>query len=904
MTSSRPALVAITILLAVAGAAPVHTQTPPARAAQADELAPVLRRLEAIVRAGDAPGLIAMAEPRDQKRVRDFIAFDLLPGATRAVVLERDRMPLQGVKAGDGYRLHVDAFIEFGDRARAATWRLDLKRNAEGWRLADQERITATENLYRLSLNPAKQYDARDLVISAEDVEFRLVSGSVFVSEIDQGVTGLVLMGNGELRFHPRPDTEKGQVRIFCGAETLNARFDAAFIRLNPGDFELRVDPTRLTARAVDPRAFRRADELFQQEVPNSFGLDLGDLSRDNWSLLPAFGDMLADVHTKKYDTLTYAKSAAEPEDITLFDRRHRHNIALYASQEKLAARGPFYNEDDLEDYDVTDYDIDVAVAPDRAWLQGRATLVLTVKAASLNALTIKLADTLAVQSLVATGFGRLFPIRVRNQNMVVVNLLAPVKRGAQLMLAIAYGGRLETQPPDSETLQVGRPPAQEDVPVVAPEVKFLYSNRSFWYPQGQYTDYANARLRVTVPALYDCVASGDPAPGYPMAAAPNGDPAHAQKVYLFNAIQPVRYLAFVVSRFMRSDAVTVPVPAPLRPSAADDPSLVGVSYETLSVNVAANPRQMQRGRQLLDRAIGIAKFYASLVGDAPYPTFTLAVVEDNLPGGHSPGYFAMLNQPLPTSPYVWRNDPASFPSYPDFFIAHEVAHQWWGQAVGWRNYHEQWLSEGFAQYFAALYAERQRGPEVFADLMRQARRWTFEERDQGPIYLGYRLGHIRNDGRVFRALVYDKSAAVLQMLRRLVGDEPFFRGIQRFYRSSRFRKAGTDDFRLAMEHECGCQLARFFDRWVYGSALPRLKFGYHVVAGEGGQEAVLRVEQLGDVLFDVPVPVRLELADGRRLDVVIPVTDRTAELRVPLTAKLKDVEVRDDDGMLAEIVR
>ena len=102
-------------------------------------------------------------------------------------------------------------------------------------------------------------------------------------------------------------------------------------------------------------------------------------------------------------------------------------------------------------------------------------------------------------------------------------------------------------------------------------------------------------------------------------------------------------------------------------------------------------------------------------MADAPYESFTLALTESDLPGGHSPAYFAMLNQPLPQSPFVWTNDPVSFQSYPSFFIAHELAHQWWGQAVGWKNYHEQWLSEGFAQYFAALYAERERGPEQFA---------------------------------------------------------------------------------------------------------------------------------------------------------------------------------------------
>ena len=134
------------------------------------------------------------------------------------------------------------------------------------------------------------------------------------------------------------------------------------------------------------------------------------------------------------------------------------------------------------------------------------------------------------------------------------------------------------------------------------------------------------------------------------------------------------------------------------------------------------------------------------------------------------------------------------FMNFPEFYVAHEIAHQWWGQAVGWKNYHEQWLSEGFAQYFAALYARERRGDQAFRDVMRQFRRWAMDQSDQGAVYQGYRLGHIKSDGRVFRALVYNKGASVLHMLRRLMGDDAFFRGLRRYYAENRFKKAGTED--------------------------------------------------------------------------------------------------------------
>jgi aminopeptidase N len=318
-----------------------------------------------------------------------------------------------------------------------------------------------------------------------------------------------------------------------------------------------------------------------------------------------------------------------------------------------------------------------------------------------------------------------------------------------------------------------------------------------------------------------------------------------------------------------------------------------------VNLSAEANPRQLQRGREIAARAADIALFYESLIGDSPYSSFTVALVESDLPGGHSPGYFAMLNQPLPSSPFVWRNDPAAFSNYPDFFLAHEVAHQWWGQAVGWRNYHEQWISEGFAQYFAALYAQHQKGDETFASMLRQLRKWALETSDQGPVSLGYRLGHIRGESRIFRALVYNKGAAVLHMLRRLSGDEAFFRGLQRFYRESRFRKVGTDDFRLAMERETGLSLERFFQQWIYGSGIPRVKLGYRV----DGSDVVVRVEQIGEV-FDVPVTVSIQYSDRKAVDVLVPVTEQVVERRVPLTGALRGVEISKDDGMLAEIVK
>jgi len=287
------------------------------------------------------------------------------------------------------------------------------------------------------------------------------------------------------------------------------------------------------------------------------------------------------------------------------------------------------------------------------------------------------------------------------------------------------------------------------------------------------------------------------------------------------------------------------------------------------------------------------------LVEDLPYPSFTLAVVDDYLPGGHSPAYFALVHQPLPATPYSWRNDPVAFEGFPQFFLAHEVAHQFWGQAVGWKSYHEQWISEGLAQYFAYLYAERTKGAAVARDVLRQMRRSALQFGDEGPVWLGYRLGHIKADSRVFRAVVYNKGALVLHMLRRLVGEEPFFRALRRFYRSSRFRKVGTDDLQRAFEAETGRELGRFFDPWILQAGAPTVT--WHSAVEDGAVRVTFRQEGTAHVL---PLTVTLTYGSGETEDVVVVLDGPAAEHRLPLRGDLRAVAVNDDAAALARVER
>ena len=764
------------------------------------------------------------------------------------------------------------------------------------------------------------QFDATDLTVTGEDMTLHMSRGSAFVSEIESGVTGLVLVGDGVLTFSPKPEAERRQIEIFSGNETLEVGFTHALLRINPTTFGSRVTTDTLVKTAVDQGALARAQDVFDEMVGLTFTVELGDLSDRTWWLTPSVGNFIAEVRTRRYGHLTYTQAANQPEDISLYTRDPQRVISVYTSAQQRAELGRYYSNQDTVSYDVLDYDIEASFEPRGVargslasrprlrgcWIEGTTRLALRVTGSNVRTLTLRLANDLQVHSVTSRELGSLLFFRMSGRNNIIVHLSTEVPAGTELALVVHYSGLLEADRLDENWIGRVRflDPGGEATYGVA-ERRYLYSNSSYWYPQSTVSDYATATMTLTIPADYGMVASGDPQDGNPPVDSVAVTGTHT---YSFVTVQPTRYLACLISRFAPDDTPATEVVLEVQPEGLEH-ERPGVSYDSVSVSVEANRFSRDRIAELSEKSAEILGFYASLVRDIPYPTLTVALTDSRLPGGHSPAYFAVLNQPLPVHGRLmrtWRTDPVAFSDYPSFFLAHEIAHQWWGQAVGSKNYHEQWLSEGLAQYFAALYAREEGGDETFANVLSELRRWSIRHSNQGPVYLGYRLGQIEDKPRVFRALVYNKGALVLHMLRRLIGDESFFNGLRRFYNDMRFQMAGTDDLIRAFEAESGRSLETFFERWIHEFDVPTLRFDYREAAATdrpGESDVVLRFVQEGKV-FEVPVTVTLRYRSGAEETVVVAVTERLTEVRLPLAGSLRRVDVNEDDAALAEIRR
>ncbi len=894
----RLVVAGVGLLLALHGVplaqGPVTSRAP----LQADPVVRLIADLETALQSGRPEELAAIVAPelpdRDLAQLRDLSAR--VPSPTVAI-RERARRPVD-----QGFEVLTEVLVSQGKQGRLATWQLRVRPRAgavDRVELTGLTELGTIGSLLRLELDATRQFAVHDLVFAAPDFTLRMKAGAAFVAESDNGVTAVVLRGDGTVEFSPPSEAEQGQLRQFAGRPSLNVSTDGAFLRFNPGEFGQHFTAKSLQPTDVRAQDLARARELFASQSPRTYNLDLRDLSRERWSLEPSFGSLVVEFRSRRHGWLTYTRSPGDAEDISLFDRAARRNVSIYASADKLAQRGLFYSEADQAPYVVEHQALDLRFEPLRAWISGRANLRVRARY-SVGSLTLKLADAFAAVAVRSPEFGYLLTLRVVGQHSVIVSLPEALQAGRVITLQVEYSGRLEPQGLNREAIgveaQAGQNPPPIDI-LLVPEPRFMYSNSVYWHPQSPAGDYATATMRLTVPSEFQLVGSGTFV-GASLTAVPPGPgrtgPRYERTVE-YRADRPVRYLACVISRFVPVGRLRVPVPAVAAAAAGAGlgPPVPGDAAAGLppgiNLEVLATPRQTGRARNLPPHVAEMLAFYATTVGEAPYPDFTLATLDDNLPGGHSPPYFAVLHQPLPTTPFSWTSDPVSFENYPNFFLAHEVAHQWWGQAVGWKNYHEQWISEGLAHYFAWLYAESDRGPATARSLMQQMRESALDFADQGPIWLGYRLGHLQDNPRAFRAVVYNKSAVVLQMLRRLMGDEPFFRAVRRFYVSSRFRKVGTDDFRAAFQAETSVDLGRFLEQWVIKSALPRVR----VSARVEGATATVRVEQLGGT-FDFPYEVTVLYADGRSESVTLRIGEAVSEHRVPLAGPVRRIETRD----------
>jgi len=290
-------------------------------------------------------------------------------------------------------------------------------------------------------------------------------------------------------------------------------------------------------------------------------------------------------------------------------------------------------------------------------------------------------------------------------------------------------------------------------------------------------------------------------------------------------------------------------------------------------------------------------EFFTQIIAPYPYEKLAMIVGATRFGGMENSSAIVftsnLLTRPAPAGLSKNYGIPADNVS----LIAHEIAHQWFGDSVTGSTWADLWLSEGFATYFAGLFLQRFEGEEVFQEYMKSAANavFAYEKQKRTPIF-------DRDTEDLFALLNannYQKGSWVLHMLRSNLGDEVFFRGIRNYYEAHKNSTASTEDLRAALEKASGKNLQPFFARWVYDSGHPQYELRWHWLSKKE-LRLVLRQVQPGNVFVD-PVPITITTASGKRDIVVKPAGKQLIET-IESNEKPTQIEVDPRNTLLKEV--
>jgi aminopeptidase N len=226
-------------------------------------------------------------------------------------------------------------------------------------------------------------------------------------------------------------------------------------------------------------------------------------------------------------------------------------------------------------------------------------------------------------------------------------------------------------------------------------------------------------------------------------------------------------------------------------------------------------------------------------------------------------GEYPFLDEKYGHAEFLWgggmeHQTITSLGGWGEYLIAHELAHQWWGDMITCDDFHHIWMNEGFATYSEALWSESEYGLATYRMDMAAARYFG-----PGTIY----VPDTSDWGRIFHSgLSYNKGSWVLHMLRHVVGDSTFFAILQTYYGDSRYQYASitTEQFRDLCEDVSGMELDWFFHQWIYEEYYPAYSYEWSTAqAGDTWNIDLTVIQEQSNYIFKMPVDIRVQTTAG-----------------------------------------
>lgn len=284
-------------------------------------------------------------------------------------------------------------------------------------------------------------------------------------------------------------------------------------------------------------------------------------------------------------------------------------------------------------------------------------------------------------------------------------------------------------------------------------------------------------------------------------------------------------------------------------------------------------------------------QFYSDRIG--PFSYEKLANIQSNSVSGGMEAASAILygeNSVVGDRNERWRN-----------VVIHEIAHQWFGNAVTEYDWDDVWLSEGFATYFTLLFIEHQYGKDAFMEGLAASKKRVDEFQRENP---EYRIVHdnLTDMSKVTSIQTYQKGSWILHMLRGMVGTDVFWKGIQAYYKKYKDLNATTADFQREMEEASGLDLNGFFQQWLYSPGALKYKGSWEYDARK--KEVKIRIDQVqtDGSFFKMPLEVGIYGAKDQKPELKkVQLNERSNVFSFPVAAEPQNIVLDPNFWVLME---
>ena len=312
-----------------------------------------------------------------------------------------------------------------------------------------------------------------------------------------------------------------------------------------------------------------------------------------------------------------------------------------------------------------------------------------------------------------------------------------------------------------------------------------------------------------------------------------------------------------------------------------------------------------QRDREYVAKGFSSAAnavaFFSQTIAPYPYEKLALIVGATRFGGMENSSAIVFTSTLFDSRANDKMSARFGIPTRIEDVVAHEIAHQWFGDSVTESTWADLWLSEGFATYFAGLFVEKYDGEDPFREYMHNAalRYFGYEKQTNSPIHdtTTADLMALLNPNN------YEKGAWVLHMLRRQLGDDAFFRGLRDYYKAHQGSNATSEDLRASLEKASGRDLKEFFARWVYGAGHPRYELSWGSMERRAATSVLVHLNQIqtGDAFLD---PVAVDFTVNGKIEhrTIVP-TGKSTTVSIQLPGNPSAVTIDPDDTLLKEVV-